>query len=234
MATTTTRTHIGYKKEINEDRLLTREDDPDGILLLVTDGLGGHPGGEIAAALVVESIAAQPAIMQQEDLAGLLVTAGETVIRHGASHPDIDGMGTTATLALVQKTQVRWTHLGDGRLYHFHKNKLRCITRDQTLARMLYDQGKISLDEIRDHELNHFLEQCLGEEDPAPDSGSFDWQPGDTLLLNTDGLHDMVTDVTIQTILAEDSSLETKADKLIQEALKAGGKDNITLILCEL
>ncbi len=228
-----TRTHIGYKKETNEDRLFTREDDPDGILLLVCDGLGGHPGGEIAASLIVESIAAQPAIMQQKDLAELLVTAGETVTRHGASHPEVDGMGTTATLVLVHKTQVRWTHLGDGRLYHFHNNTLHCITRDQTLARLMYDQGKISRDEIRDHKLNHFLEQCLGEEDPVPDSGSFEWQPGDTLLLNTDGLHDMIPDSTIQTILAGESSLETKADQLLQEALEAGGEDNVTFILCQ-
>ncbi len=231
--TTTTRTHIGYKKENNEDRLFVREIDPDGTLLLIADGLGGHPGGEIAASLVVESIAAEPAVMQQEDLAELLVRAGETVIQHGASHPKVDGMGTTATLVLVQKTQVRWTHLGDGRLYHFHNNKLHCITRDQTLARLLYDQEKISWDEIRDHKLNHFLEQCLGEEDPAPDSGSFEWQPGDTLLLNTDGLHDMVPDSTIQTILAGESSLDTKADQLLQEALEAGGEDNVTFILCQ-
>ena len=230
----TQRSHQGYKKKKNEDNSLAREFEAENYLFLVADGLGGHPGGEVASSLVIQFIAEQTATTLNKELDSLLVRAGESIINYGSSHPEIDGMGTTATLIIVQRMTVRWSHVGDGRLYHFQNNELCCITRDQVLAQALYEEGKISLDEVRDHKMNHFLEQCLGEDDPEPDSGSFKCQPGDILLLNTDGLHDMVPDSTIQTILTSHSNLETIADKLLQIALKAGGKDNITFFLCKL
>jgi PPM family protein phosphatase len=228
------RSHQGHKKKKYEDNLLAREIEPEETLLLVADGLGGHPGGDVASSLLVQFVTEQTADTLHEELDTLLVRAGESIMRYGASHPDVDGMGSTATLAMVTGMTVRWSHVGDGRLYHFQNNELRCITRDQVLARALYDQGKISWDEIRGHKLNHFLEQCLGEDEPEPDSGSFDCQAGDILLLNTDGLHDMVLDSAIQAILADNIGLERKADQLLQEALEAGGKDNITFFLCQL
>lgn len=230
----TKRSHRGHKKKTNEDNLLIREIQPDETLLLVADGLGGHPGGDVASSLLVKFVAEQTADTFHEDLNDLLVKAGESIMRYGASHPEVDGMGSTATLAMVKGKTVRWSHVGDGRLYHFHNDELRCMTRDQTLARTLYDQGKINWDEIRIHKLNHFLEQCLGEAEPEPNSGSFECQAGDIFLLNTDGLHDMVLDSDIHAILADNGDLEKKADKLLQCALDVGGKDNITFILCQL
>jgi protein phosphatase len=230
----TKRTHQGHKKNKNEDNFLVREIEPEETLLLVADGLGGHPGGDVASSLLVQFVAEQTSDTLHRDLNDLLVRAGESIMRYGASHPDVDGMGSTATLAMVKGKTVRWSHVGDGRLYHFQNDELRCITRDHTLARTLYDQGEITWDEIRGHKLNHFLEQCLGEDEPEPDSGSFECQPGDILLLNTDGLHDMVLDSDIQAILADNGDLEKKADKLLQGALDVGGKDNITFLLCRL
>jgi PPM family protein phosphatase len=228
------RSHQGHRKKKNEDNLLSWEIEPEENLFLVADGLGGHPGGDVASSLLIQFVAGQTADTLHKDLDTLLVKAGESIMRHGASHPDVDGMGTTATLAMVTGMTVRWSHVGDGRLYHLQNNELRCITRDQVLARALYDQGKIDWDEIRDHRLNHFLEQCLGEDEPEPDSGSFDCQAGDILLLNTDGLHDMILDSIIHAILTDNSDLETRADQLLQKALEAGGEDNITFFLCQL
>ena len=153
-------------------------------------------------------------------------------MRYGAAHPIIDGMGSTATLAVVQHMHVRWAHIGDGRLYHFSNEQLHCVTRDQTLARQLYDLGEISWEEIGSHKLNHFLEQCLGEDDIVPESGSFTCIPGDILMLNTDGLHDIVSDSTIKSILANTCGLGEKADRLLEETLRSGGTDDIALILC--
>ena len=226
------RTQSGGKKEVNEDRLLIREVSPDEILLLIADGLGGHPGGDVASSLVVDSITAQQMTPPQDNLKDMLIKASETIIDYGANHPEVDGMGSTATLALIQQMGVRWVHLGDGRLYHYHNNKLLCRTRDQTLARKLFDLGEISRQEIGGHKLNHFLEQCLGEEDIVPDNGSFECKPDDILLLSTDGLHNMVPDSAIQNIIADNCSLEVKADQLLAEAVQAGGKDDITFILC--
>ena len=226
------RTQSGVGKKINEDRLLIREVAPEQFMLLVADGLAGHPGGDVASSLVVDSITGRLTTHPPSKLKDMLIKANETIIDYGAAHPEVDGMGSTATLVLVQQMMVRWVHVGDGRLYHYHNNKLLCKTRDQTLARQLYDLGKISRQEIGSHKLNHFLEQCLGEEDIVPDNGSFECSPYDILLLSTDGLHDMVPDSAIQNIMADNFSLEAKADQLLAEAIRAGGKDDITFILC--
>ncbi len=226
------RTHPGFEKKINEDRLLVQKISPESTLLVVADGLGGHPGGDIAASLVVESIAQKCIKSVPRDLSSLLIYAGDTISKYGSSHPEIDGMGSTGTLALVEDLRVQWTHIGDGRIYHFHKETLHCITRDQTLSRALYDEGKITWQETRNHKLNHFLEQCLGEDDIVPDSGSFICKPGDTILLNTDGLHDMISDEILEELLATDNSLTVKANILLETILQAGAKDNVTFILC--
>ncbi len=229
------RTDAGCKKEINEDRLLIqRAVAQQGELLLVADGLGGHPGGDVAASLVVESIARQGAAPGEYDLTEMLIKAGQTISQYGASHPEIDGMGSTGTLALVQEQEVQWAHVGDGRLYHYHNGSLSCKTRDQTLARSMYDQGRIAWREIGGHKLNHFLEQCLGEDDILPESGSFSCRPGDIILLSTDGLHDMLTDEIIMATLADSKSLIAKADRLLQDVLLAGAEDNVSCILCAL
>lgn len=110
-------------------------------------------------------------------------------------------------------------------------NTLRRITRDQTLARQAYEHGEISFDEIRGHRLNHFLEQCLGEDEIEPESGAFTWQVDDLLLLCTDGLHDMMEDTEICAILRMNITIDGKANLLVNKALAAGGRDNISLIL---
>ncbi len=225
------RSHTGLKKERNEDRLLVQKISADALLLLVADGLGGHPGGDVAASLVVESIAQQCMESASLDLVAMLIAAGDTIMEYGAAHPEIDGMGSTASIALIRQDTVQWAHIGDGRIYHLDNGLLRCQTRDQTLSRALYDQGKIGWHEIGNHKLNHFLEQCMGEEDIVPDSGSFDFHPDDLILLNTDGLHDMLPDERIQKILSAKESLEGRADQLLQETLQAGGEDNVSFIL---
>jgi len=226
------RTMQGSQKRVNEDRLLTRTVKPGGNVMLIADGLGGHPGGEVASGLVVDSVAEEQSFCSHKALRDTLRSASEKIMQYGASHPTIDGMGSTATLVFIQNLHVHWAHVGDGRLYHFQNDQLHCVTRDQTLARQLYDLGEISWEDIRHHKLNHFLEQCLGEEDIVVESGSFICKPDDILLLNTDGLHDMVPDSTIKHILAKSSSLSQKADRLLQEALESGGMDDIALILC--
>ena len=226
------RTHRGYKNQRNEDRLLIRQINSNKALLLVADGLGGHPGGDVASSLVAESIGGAADHLDSIDLTRLIRKAGEAIMHHGAAHPEVDGMGSTATLALVEPHRVQWAHVGDSRLYHLQGGRLHCKTRDQTLARQMYEQGEIDLEALRNHPLNHFLTQCLGEEDIVPERGSFIWAPEDILLLNSDGLHNMLEDDQIAEILAQGRNLEHQADQLLAQALAAGGNDNVSLIIC--
>ena len=226
-----TRTHIGYFRLVNEDRLLVRTLPTEQVLLLAADGMGGHPGGDVAASLVSRYVEDQPAESVPGNLEQMLINSGYVIARHGAAHPPIDGMGSTGTLVPASQSRVEWAHVGDCRLYHLNGSGLQCKTRDQTLARQMFDLGEIKFDEIRGHRLNHMLEQCLGEDDIEPDTGEFRWNPGDILLLNTDGLNNMLTDEQIHSILIEPNSLTQKADNLLEQALRAGGNDNISFII---
>ncbi|NNK55792.1 MAG: serine/threonine-protein phosphatase [Desulfofustis sp.] len=226
-----TRTHEGRINQMNEDRLLVRKL-PDGkTLLLAADGLGGHPGGHVAASLVSQYFSDQPADRLVGSLVDLLVESSSVISRHGAAHPAIDGMGSTATAVLLDSINIEWAHVGDCRLYHLSDKSLKSITRDQTLAQQMYERGDISSEELTHHRLGHMLEQCLGEDDIEPDSGTLTWKPGDFLLLCTDGLYNMVKDEGIHDTLSRSTRLDQMADQLMELALKAGGKDNISFIL---
>ena len=226
------RTHRGRVARNNEDRLLIRKLGDGSSALLVADGLGGQPGGDVAAGLVVGHIEAQPPErLLRGTLQDLLIESSYAILRHGERHPQIDGMGSTATLAVVDQHAVHWAHVGDCRLYLFSGGVLHCQTRDQTLARQAYDRGEISFSEIRVHPHNHVLEQCLGEEDVEPDYGEFTWNRDDVMLICSDGLHTMIDDNRIRSILSSPASLDERADRLLESALAAGGKDNISLIL---
>ena len=227
----TSRTNRGTEGRVNEDSLLVRRLDDGNLVLLMADGLGGHPGGEVASALVCDCIENLPTQRFSGDLSELLIEAGNAIIEHGSRHPAIDGMGSTATLTVLEADTIRWAHVGDTRLYHFSSGTLHSVTRDQTLARQAYDDGEIRFEEIRGHRFNHVLEQCMGEDDIEPDSGAFSWQPGDILLLSTDGLHDMMDHESIQDILNTGTGIENMADTLVENVLEAGGRDNISLIL---
>lgn len=226
-----TRTHEGRINQINEDHLLVRALPEERFILLAADGLGGHPGGHVASSLVGRHIEKQPESNFEGNLSNLLIQSSEVISRHGAAHPVIDGMGSTATLVLINNKNGEWSHVGDCRLYRLHNNNLSCLTRDQTLARQMFDQGEISFKELATHRLNHMLEQCLGEDDIEPDSGDFTWAQDDMLLVCTDGLYNMVNDEQIHAILTRSIDLDKMADLLLENALQSGGKDNVSFIL---
>ena len=225
------RTHRGHVAEDNEDRVLIRALGNDRFALMVADGLGGQPAGDVAASLVVKHIEAQPAQRLQDNLGTLLIESSQFILRHGAQHPLTEGMGSTATLAVVNHDRIHWAHVGDCRIYLFSDNVLHCQTRDQNLARQAYDRGEISFSQIRGHRHSNALEQCLGEDDIEPDFGEFTWNHNDVILICSDGLHGMLDENQIRSILNSDPNLDKKADRLLDSALEAGGKDNISFIL---
>lgn len=225
------RTHQGHIHQVNEDRLLVRILSEELALLLAADGLGGHPAGDVAASLVRSHIEQQPTNKLAGNLSNLLIECGQVIARHGATHQSTDGMGSTATLVLAGKNDIEWAHVGDCRLYHLQHDQLECKTRDQTLARQMFDHEEIGFDELRNHRYSHLLEQCLGEDDVEPDRGASSWGSDDMLLLCTDGLYNMVNDEEIHAILAQFVQLDEMADTLLNMALNAGGKDNVSFIL---
>jgi len=225
--------HIGHVRTTNEDRWVVKQMDDNSTLLIAADGMGGEAGGEIAAEITVSKLSEVcpskgdiiPQLLQ-------LIQDADSLIYNKSSNDDaLYGMGTTATCVLVKDNVAYWVHVGDSRLYLFRNNVLKQITFDQTMAQFLLDEGTITIKEFKDHHSRNLLDQCVGCDDCEPDTGQFALQSGDVLLLMTDGCHGEVLKKTMIKIMKRHEKIENRARALIDAALNAGGKDNVTIVM---
>ena len=214
--------------------------------VLVADGIGGASFGEQASRMALESILeashdATSWLMKLQDYDAqeveLRATAyvdriQEAFRQHGYDHPEKKHMGTTLTAAYVLPPHVIVAHIGDSRAYLFDADGLHQITRDQTLAQALIDEGVM---DKKVRKFSHILMNSLGGDGELikPEVTPLTMQSGDRLLVCTDGLSDMVDDdVIAETMQIED--IDHVCEELVRLALEAGGKDNITVVVGEL
>jgi protein phosphatase len=229
-------THIGNVRTKNEDRYLIRKIDDDSWLLAVADGLGGETDGDVAAEMAISALKEirLAGVNGPEQLVIAVSAANKAVMRRVLDNLDLVGMGTTVTAVMVNKRKAHWVHVGDSRLYLVRGSELIQVTRDQTLVQFLLDEGEITPAEAQSHHSKHVLDQCVGCRYCAPESGELGLQKGDILVLMTDGLHDHVDPAILKSRIVSRDTLGTKAERLIENALSAGGKDNITIVLAEI
>lgn len=221
----------------------------DGYGMVVADGVGGHAAGEMASRLAITTLvrlvlttpdwimrADNPAtaddIMQR---ASKRFEKVQDVLSEEASFdPGLSDFATTLTLAMSFGRDLFIANIGDSRAYLLRGGKLKQLTRDHTYATEMMEAGILTHAEAATHQLRHALTRCLGTDRKAtPDVQKFTLQDGDRLLLCSDGLNEMLTSESITTILDNPITAETKCSRLIAEALKAGGKDNVTVIVAQ-
>ena len=221
------RSHLGLVRSNNEDAGFAGP-----YLQLVADGVGGQAAGEIASATAAYVTCALAMGTPQPDLLELLdraVRITHEQLRAGtALDPARKGMGTTLTALLTDGRQVALAHVGDSRAYLLRDGELSQLTRDQTLVQTMVEAGLITRDEARRHPRKNVVLQALDGEQPAiPELGLVDVRPGDRLLVCSDGLSDFVDDEQIRVCLELEEAAEA-ADRLVDAALAAGGRDNVT------
>jgi serine/threonine protein phosphatase PrpC len=232
-------THVGRVREGNEDAF--RVDLERGIFL-VADGMGGHAAGEIASGIAARVVhaciaSALDAGARGAQLPGVLreamLEAHAAIVTHCAGTPEMRGMGTTLTAAVVEPSGgLHLAHIGDSRIYLLAEGRLEQLTRDHTWVEREVEAGRITAAEARRHPLSHILTHVLTDDSaPVFDISSRAANPGDLLLLVTDGLYNMLSDTQIEEIATSDLPLPARIDALITEANRAGGTDNITAIL---
>ncbi len=233
-------TSVGRVRTANEDAFgnwLT----PNGHLFVVCDGMGGHIGGAIASqqavAAIYQTMAAQQYPAAPVALQYCLEEANKKLRSMVAANPSLQGMGTTAVVVLVQGSTAFYAHIGDSRLYLFRQNTLRRLTRDHSFVQSLVDQGHITDEEAEKHPRRNEIYRALGIQDtidPTVAQAPLQLEPGDRLLLCTDGLNGMIGDRGITEVLSERGlSMQQQSEKLVQLADEAGGHDNTTVQLVQ-
>jgi protein phosphatase len=224
-------THQGMVRKNNEDSLFPdKSGESDGqAVLMVADGMGGHIAGEVASRLAIN--AAASAELEPDDR---VAAANRAIREEVARQPDLEGMGTTLTLVELEPEGVaRVAHVGDSRAYLYRDGELRQLTEDHTVAAEYVALGQISADQADDHPQSHMLTRCLGlTRFVNVDRIDLDLSHGDRLLLCSDGLNSMVPADGIAKALTNGTADEA-AWKLVEAANKAGGHDNISVIVVD-
>lgn len=231
------RTEIGLVREQNEDSFLACSHRQ---LMVVADGMGGHQAGEIASQLTVQVFnrcirKIEGEIDPLNLLAAVVQEANREILRYASRYSGYQGMGTTLTAALIKRNYLYLAHVGDSRAYLIRSGMIRRLTVDHSVVEELLRKGVISEEEAAHHPYRNVLTRALGTEPEVKvDLIKEVFQPGDYLLLCTDGLTNLVLDLEICDLISRAGTLKDALDQLVNLALLRGGHDNITVVLVEL
>lgn len=229
-------TDVGRLRPNNEDAVVV---DPAIGLAVLADGMGGYRGGEVASRLCCETVQAelhvrlrQPRAEPRAALLAAVAQANQRIYEASQREPAWRGMGTTVVAALMDGVHLTVAHVGDSRLYRLRQGSLVALTRDHSLVQEQVQAGLISAQDARATPYRNLLTRAIGV-GPAVqiDHAEHVVEPGDTYLLCSDGLHDLLTDTEIARCLCSTAPLERAAWALIDAANAAGGRDNIAVAL---
>lgn len=227
---------LGYAALSVSGRVRTHNEDavlccPALSLWAVADGMGGHQRGEVASALALDTLL--EATQQGESLEHAAHSANAAIIAAGEQDPDSAGMGTTLVAVRFSGAQFELAWVGDSRAYRVSGQGIEQVSRDHSLVQELVDAGQLSQDEARNHPRRNVVTRCLGQAELALDvsvvRGALN--PGELLLLCSDGLSGEMRDEQIQQLCAAAGTLDELVEQLIAGANQAGGRDNISCIV---
>ena len=216
-------------------------------VFLVADGMGGHRAGERASALAVTAIEhftlnsfkwffgtevdeAKKVLAQFQSA---LTAADAQIVEAAADDPELRGMGTTVTMAFQLDSQLCIVHVGDSRAYLYRESRLHQLTKDHTLVAELVRSGAIQPDQAAGHTMRRVITNVVGgpEVGVKVEARALQIEPGDRLLLCSDGLTEAVTDDVIAATLDKEPEVEAAAKQLLALAMAGLAKDNITLVV---
>ena len=240
MIKTFSMTDIGKKRKMNQDTVYTSEQGIGNLpnLFIVADGMGGHKAGDYASKVTVETFVSEIGNSQDEDPQKLLfeaaLKANQVIHKRSLEHADYNGMGTTVVAASCIGTTLNVLNVGDSRLYILNNKEIRQITRDHSLVEEMVRRGGLAREAARNHPDKNIITRAIGVMDTVePDFYRVELAQGDLVLMCTDGLTNMLEDEEIRMIINGARDLVEKTERLVEEANKNGGKDNITVLLIE-
>ncbi|TWT10362.1 Stp1/IreP family PP2C-type Ser/Thr phosphatase [Streptococcus sp. sy004] len=234
-------TDIGQKRSSNQD-YVNKYDNKAGItLLLLADGMGGHRAGNIASEMTVTDLGRTWVNTDLTEVDKIRAWLSDVIEQENqkiydlGQNEDYKGMGTTIeALAIVDQTIV-YAHLGDSRISLVRQQNYTLLTNDHSLVNELVKAGQITPEEAANHPQKNIITQSIGQSKPVElEIGMQTLEPGDYLVVNSDGLTNMISEQNIVDVLAQEMDLQNKAKLLVSLANEAGGLDNITVALLHL
>ncbi|WP_010269782.1 Stp1/IreP family PP2C-type Ser/Thr phosphatase [Paenibacillus senegalensis] len=237
------RSDVGLIRMVNEDRAAAIPDYNGYSLAIVADGMGGHQAGDTASQMAIETVQEQLQAALKPGMDGqaradaieqAVLMANKRIYEEAMSKEHLKGMGTTVVVAVADPTDLVIGNIGDSRAYLFDPEGMKQLTEDHSFVNALVKSGQLSQEEADQHPRRNFLTRALGtDEEVAVDIVHRTWREHDIVMLCSDGLSGAVPQHRMESILQSDIDLNDKAQQLIDEALKAGGDDNITVVLLE-
>ena len=230
-------TDPGKVRDHNEDSVAIVKNINDEILMAVSDGMGGHRGGEIASSIAINVLtkrfSAFDKLGTKEDtiiwIRDAVSEANTEIYKYTKEHPESEGMGTTIVLAIVSHDYLLFGNIGDSSGFVIKNDKLHKITMDHTLVNLLVKSGELTEEEAKNHPRKNVLMRALGAVVDV-EMDIFDvTDEVDGILLCSDGLTNMLTEEQIMKVLEEEHIGPEKLEKLVIKCNNRGGTDNISI-----
>ena len=231
-------TDVGQRRTNNQDYANQYINKAGKSMIFLADGMGGHRAGNIASEMAVTDLGAAWVATEistinevREWFAEYLEKENQQIHRIGQDE-EHKGMGTTLEAVAIIDDQVLFAHVGDSRIGLVRNGEYHQLTSDHSLVNALLKAGQITEEEAAHHPQRNIITQSIGQKDELqPDFGMVTVEAGDFIVINSDGLTNMISGDEIRDIVVSDLSIEEKAKTLIRFANNAGGLDNITVVL---
>ncbi|MDB8645277.1 Stp1/IreP family PP2C-type Ser/Thr phosphatase [Streptococcus australis] len=231
-------TDVGQRRTNNQDYANQYKNKAGKSMVFLADGMGGHRAGNIASEMAVTDLGAAWVATEistinevREWFAENLEKENQQIHRIGQDE-EHKGMGTTLEAVAVIDDQVLFAHVGDSRIGLVRNGEYHQLTSDHSLVNALLKAGQITEEEAAHHPQRNIITQSIGQKDELqPDFGMVTVEAGDFIVINSDGLTNMISGDEIRDIVVSDLSVEEKAKTLVRFANNAGGLDNITVVL---
>jgi PPM family protein phosphatase len=229
-------TDRGRKRPSNEDAFGFSVEDG---VYVVCDGMGGAAAGEVASSIAVDEVLRvfherNGSAVLPRDAKEAIGIANQAIYSRARRNYKLSGMGTTLVAALIRSQHVWVLNIGDSRCYRLRGGRLEQLTLDHSLVEEQVRLGRMTRAQAARSPMRNMITRALGTQSKVtPDSFDFEAEPGDLLLLCSDGLTREVPDRTIEFLVSSDLSLEERCTRLVEAAKKAGGHDNITCLLVQ-
>ena len=224
--------NVGLVREINEDSILSS---PEAQLWAVADGMGGYEAGNVASDMIVKTLASITAKSLLHEIIDCVEDSLIDVNHRIREYADIElegrTFGSTVVTLIIKGHAGVCLWAGDSRLYRYRNDQLEQLSRDHSQVEELLSQGAISAEEAESHPDSNIITRAIGANtDICIDIDVFRTRPGDTFLLCSDGLYNMLSKDEIASIIAK-LPINEAVDRLIQKALDKGANDNVSVIL---